>query len=161
MDTKKDLQYRMYVLVERHLSPLDKGIQSAHAICEYYNLAKKYNKGIEYFDKWSMFDKTLIVLNGGTVINLNEIIELMYQNDVDLFGVFREIDLDDIVTAISVLVDERVFDNIKYPDFDEWCEIYENEDKEDSTSYDKWVSFIGGKENVFLRNLLNSKRLAI
>ncbi len=158
MDNK--LQYRMYVLAERHLSPLDKGIQSAHAICEYYNLSKKYSKNVEYFDKWSMTDKTIIVLNGGTVIDLNETIEIMCQNDIDLLGIFREIDLGDIVTAISVLVDERVFDHIKYPDFEEWCETFENKDKENSTLYDEWVTFIGGKQNVFLRNFLNSKKLA-
>lgn len=158
MDNK--LQYRMYVLAERHLSPLDKGIQSAHAICEYYNLAKKYSKNVECFDKWSMTDKTIIVLNGGTVIDLNETIEIMHQNDVDLLGIFREIDLGDIVTAISILVDERVFDHIKYPDFEEWCETFENKDKENSTLYDEWVTFIGGKQNVFLRNFLNSKKLA-
>lgn len=158
MDNK--LQYSMYVLAERHLSPLDKGIQSAHAICEYYNLVKKYSKNVECFDKWSMTDKTIIVLNGGTVIDLNETIEIMHQNDVDLLGIFREIDLGNIVTAVSVLVDERVFDHIKYPDFEEWCEIIENKDKENSTLYDKWVTFIGGKQNVFLRNFLNSKKLA-
>ena len=32
----KYLTYRTYVFVERHLSPIDKGIQSAHAVIEYY-----------------------------------------------------------------------------------------------------------------------------
>ena len=40
----EDLKYRMYILVERHLSPLDKGIQSAHAVAEYYNECRLWNK---------------------------------------------------------------------------------------------------------------------
>ena len=50
----EDLKYRMYILVERHLSPLDKGIQSAHAVAEYYNECRLWNKKEEMkaFDKW-------------------------------------------------------------------------------------------------------------
>ena len=70
----EDLKYRMYILVERHLSPFDKGIQSAHAVAEYYNECRLWNKKEEMkaFDKWANEDKTLILLNGGTVIDLDK-----------------------------------------------------------------------------------------
>ena len=55
---QKILEQRMYVFVERHLSPIDKGIQSAHAVVEYSNKFSK-NENFEVdgkfeggFDTW-------------------------------------------------------------------------------------------------------------
>lgn len=44
IDTK-GRKYRMYCFVERHLSPIDKGIQAAHSIVEYSNL---YSENTDY-----------------------------------------------------------------------------------------------------------------
>ena len=57
-----ELKYRMYGLVNYQLSGIQKGIQFGHAVVEY---------GLKYFNtdeykRWANFDKTFIILNGGT-----------------------------------------------------------------------------------------------
>lgn len=110
-----DRKYRMYCLVLRQLSPIQKGVQSAHSIVEYGN---KYGEEDSYI-VWNRADKTIIMLDGGTLPELEEIIEDLKENKVK-YSIFREEDLGDIVTSISILVDERVFDRKNYPDFDSW-----------------------------------------
>ena len=56
------MKYRMYSLVLRQLNPIQKGVQTTHAAIEYANT---YFKTAEY-QSWSNFDKTLIMLDGGT-----------------------------------------------------------------------------------------------
>ena len=179
----KYLTYRTYVFVERHLSPIDKGIQSAHAVIEYYNEAKIWNKTDEKnnFDKWATFDKTLILLDGGCVNDLDDIEETLSINLIH-HGSFREPDLDNILTSIAVVVDERVFNKEDYPDYQEWlkkekkmyftksedfyyyfnannCDFTNNEVMHNSL-YKEWVNFIGGKKNVILREMINNRKLA-
>lgn len=174
IDTNEiDRKYRMYCLVLKQLSPIQKGVQSAHSIVEYAN---KYHNEEPYII-WSRADKTIIMLDGGTLTELNDIIEELDENDVK-YAVFREEDLGEIVTSISILADERVFDKKTYPDFDRWrdykypvreyhCVLYVGEFDHDPNdyTYDKhhkeWVEdVIGGKQNEFLRELLSSKRLS-
>ena len=52
----------MYSLVLRQLSPIQKGVQSAHSIVEYAN---KFYKSSEYIQCVNV-DKTIIVRDGGT-----------------------------------------------------------------------------------------------
>ena len=61
-------KYRMYSLVLRQLSPIQKGVQSAHSIIEYAN---KFYKSSEYI-QWANVDKTIIILDGGTYPELKE-----------------------------------------------------------------------------------------
>lgn len=168
-----DRKYRMYCLVLRQLSPIQKGVQSAHSIVEYGN---KYGEEDSYI-VWSRADKTIIMLDGGTLPELEEIIEDLKENKVK-YSVFREEDLGDIVTSISILADERVFDRKNYPDFDSWrnnkypvrpmhCVAYIGNFDHDPNDYtygehhDEWLNeVIGGKQNEFLRELLGSKRLS-
>lgn len=174
-----DRSYRMYCLVLRQLSPIQKGVQSAHSIVEY---ADKYCNTVEY-ETWSRVNKTIIMLDGGVVGELNDIIQQLEEHDVK-YAIFEEEDLDNIVTSISILVDEKVFDGIKYPDFDVWRNRkYPNRgvfltnnivsdmilgksfDPTYDPMYDKhhneWLNeVIGGEKNEFLRNLLKYKRLA-
>ena len=56
------MEFRMYVLVLKQLSGIDKGIQAAHACLEY---ALKYGETNDYRN-YINNDKTIIVLNGGT-----------------------------------------------------------------------------------------------
>ena len=170
----RDYNYRMYCLVLRQLSPIQKGVQSAHSIVEY---ADKYGYTIEYLT-WSRVNKTIIMLDGGTLLELNDIIEVLEENEIK-YAVFREEDLGDIITSISILVDERVFDRKAYPDFNTWRDNkypvrpvhyvayiggeYDH-DPNDYTweiHHEEWINdVIGGKANEFLRNLLSNKRLA-
>lgn len=154
----EDLKYRMYVLVEHHLSPLDKGIQSTHAVVEYYNECRLWNKKevLKAFDKWANDDKTLILLNGGSVIDLDKTLELFEENNI-AYGVFREPDLDNIVTAVAVLADERIFED-KYMPFDVW-QMKALLNKSLVSCGREYESYIGGHENVILKELLNDKKI--
>ena len=98
------------------------------------------------------------------------------------FATFNEPDLGDQLTSVVFIVDERVFNRKKYPDFSDWlmnskyadlirAELGENvytiseniknsNNKEDKKSYNEWISFVGGEKNVFLRDFLKNFKLA-
>lgn len=136
----KGRKYIMYCFVERHLSPIDKGIQAAHSIVEYSNL---YSENIDYVI-WSYSDKTIVLLNGGTVTDLCDICKELTDLNVN-FSIFREEDLGEIVTSVAVLVDDRVF----APYEDEGLKIEEVINKsEEEHRID------------FLRELIRTKHLA-
>ena len=114
------LQYRMYGLVPYNLSPIQQGIQFGHAVVEY---GLSYAEDHAYQD-WAHNDKTFIILNGGTTNNneerygtLNYAESELYSMSVDI-ATFNEPDLGDQLTAIVFLVDERVYDYLKYPAYD-------------------------------------------
>lgn len=96
-------------------------------------------------------DKTLILLNGGTVIGLDKTLELFEENNI-AYGAFREPDLDNIVTAVEVMADERIFDD-NYRLKALLNNVYSSCEKE----YEK---HIGGHGNVILKEFLNGKKLA-
>jgi hypothetical protein len=70
--------------------------------------------------------------------------------------------LNDALTAIVFLVDERVFNKKKYPEPKYPAEIGTKELERVPTIKETaaWVKSIGGKKNVFLRNFLMNFRLA-
>lgn len=87
--------------------------------------------------------------------------------------------LGDQLTAVVFIVDERVFNKKKYPDFEDWViekygdlitgdgsayqiarRIKESKSKEDQKVYLSWIKLIGGEKNVFLRDFLKNFRLA-
>jgi hypothetical protein len=78
-----------------------------------------------------------------------------------LFASFNEPDLGDQLTAFVFLVDERVWDKEKYPDFIPVdYGVIPSSEKNEFERYEKWVSSIGGVENAFLRDYLKNFRLA-
>lgn len=109
------------------------------------------------FDKWANEDKTLILLNGGTVIGLDKTLELFEENNI-AYGAFREPDLDNIVTAVAVMADERIFDD-NYMSFDVWRlkALLNNAYSSCKNEYEK---YIGGHGNVILKEFLNNKKIA-
>lgn len=139
IDTK-GRKYRMYCFVERHLSPIDKGIQAAHSIVEYSNL---YGENIDYVI-WSFSDKTIVLLNGGSVTDLCDICKKLTDLDIN-FSVFREEDLGNIVTSVAVLVEDSVFET-------EEDESFEIEEVGEKTEEERRIDF--------LRELIKSKHLA-
>jgi len=93
--------------------------------------------------------------------------------------------LNQSLTALSIIVDERVFNRKDYPDFVNWLldiKMYESAKDEANKNnpelwvnlrlhpelhqemfpeyYKEWVRFAGGVKNVFLRELLEDKKLA-
>lgn len=110
----------MYGFVPYNISEIQKGIQFGHAVVEY---AQKFFN-TEAYQRWATKDKTFIILNGGT---FNDGVEdgqeygSMEQIYADLnsrelpLAYFREPDLNNGLSGIVLLADERVYDWKKYP----------------------------------------------
>ena len=195
---EQKLELRMYGLVPYNISPIQQAIQFGHAVVEYGQMIKlpqslnkmELNAPLIY-DEWANNWKTFIILNGGTTNHrnnedglpfgtLNNHLLSLRENNIDV-ATFREPDLGDQLTAVVFIVDERVFNRKKYPDFEDWVienygdliradhyttsymlarKIKESDSKSDKKVYDKWVNFIGGQKNVFLRDFLKNFKLA-
>ena len=166
---KNSRTYRMYGLVPYNLSPIQQGIQFGHAVVEY---ALEYGT-TEKYQQWAREDKTFIILNGGTTNNrwddegnnyigsLNNHRQLLSDMGIQ-FRSFFEPDLGDQLTAVVFLVDDRVFDKVKWPDYD--GPYYLNGTPE-ATSYWNWMMKFDESEQearriVFLREFLKNFRLA-
>jgi hypothetical protein len=158
------LEYRMYGLVAYQLSgTIHAGIQFGHAVVEYGQFVKDIPPFEIIYNKFANKDKTFIILNGGTTNEnpnrlgtLQQHVEKLKNNNI-LIAEFREPDLNDTLTAVVFLVDERVFNKSLYPDFVKDEKV---SDKTNEKQYNEWVEKIGGQKNVFLREFLPNFRLA-
>lgn len=166
----KDRTYRMYGLVPYNISPIQQGIQFGHAVVEY---------GLEFFgtpeyQQWANEDKTFIILNGGTtntrfdtdghdhIGSLNNHRQLLSDEGVQ-FRSFFEPDLGDQLTAVVFLVDDRVFDKVKWPDYD--GPYYADMKSPMENIYYEWKMEFADTEKeadqiIFLREFLKNFRLA-
>ena len=191
------LELRMYGLVPYNISPIQQGIQFGHAVVEYGQKMKylgEHNQSLNtQYNDWADNWKTFIILNGGVTNNktslkdglpfgsLNNHLLTLMDNNVE-FAQFNEPDLGDQLTAVVFIVDERVFNRGKYPDFGDWVidnygdllitddpyetrksiinKLKESSNKEDKKVYQTWVNFVGGEKNVFLIDFLRNFRLA-
>lgn len=188
MEEEKVLEYRMYFFVPYNVSEIQKSLQAGHSALEY---AHRYGQSDEF--KNFMNNKTWIILNGGTTNDerdfdgialgtLNQIGDQLNENNIE-FAFFREPDLNNALTALCFICDERVFNRKDYPDFVDYIldiKMYA-EAKATSTAenmimlkiktneelitmfpeyYKEWVRFVGGIKNVFLRELIKDKKLA-
>lgn len=161
MNEEKKLEYRMYVLSLRHLSPINKACQGIHSSLEYAN---KYHDDPEY-RKYIEVDKTLIMVDGGTHQDMVEI-----HRQFDEVGIkhsyFIEPDLSNCFTAITVIADERVWDKKYFQSYQEYydyfIEFYENGIDSDGIepNYEEWLEHIGGEKNAKLIEILSNKRLS-
>lgn len=188
----KELELRMYFLTIYQLTGIQQGIQCGHSALEY---AYKYGQ-TELFKEFVLQHKTWIILNGGTTNDqrdfegisqgtLNQIGDQLMENDIDIAW-FREPDLNDALTSLCFIADERVFNRKDYPDFVDWLidvKMYaDTKDEALKTNsnnwielklksmevlqemfpeyYKEWVRFVGGVKNVFLRDLIKDKKLA-
>lgn len=158
---REQVRYRMYGLVPYNISPIQQGIQFGHAVVEY---------GLEYGHKsddpylqWARNDKTFIILNGGTTNRNEDHWGTLNQSVLELgrlrvqYTTFYEPDLGDQLTAIVFLVDERVWDKEKYPEFNKFLEV-------DHTNLEKdyYKQLFGDDTDQILgmREFLSNYRLA-
>ena len=164
---------RMYGLVPYNISDIQKSIQFGHSVVEAFNHFEGKNRELLY--DWSRNWKTFIILNGGTTNwgtngykgSLNQHYETLLANKVN-FSYFKEPDLGDQLTAITFIVDERVFNKEKYPDYIEYIlpedmsfeNFLINPNPVKRQTYEEWVEKVGGEKNVFLREFLEPFRLA-
>jgi hypothetical protein len=158
-------KYRLYGLVPYNISPIQQGIQFMHAAIEYAN---EFGESDSYY-QWSRYDKTVIILNGGTTNTnsdfqgtLNSHLTTLLQNNVKV-SKFYEPDLGDQMTAIVFLVDDRVWDKVTWPDYDggDAIEVKLGGRSLDRQYYD-WENQFGSDANdvVFMRNFLKQFRFA-
>jgi hypothetical protein len=182
----------MYFFVPYNLSPIQQAIQAGHAGMQYVYTHGFRPELISFMDN----DKTWIVLNGGTTrtdpndpgtmqILLNEIFVFNEQHPDNSVNkcVFHEPDINNALTAICFLADERVWDYENYPDFVDFimnvkmyaqakaatpvenyimlkAQSIEHLQEIFPEYYEDWVAFLGGEKNLFLRNLIKNKKLA-
>lgn len=187
--TEKFLELRMYTLVPYNIDAIQKGIQHEHSVTA-YNVAHVMDNDepCELYKRWAKEWKTVILLNGGTSNEghwerqgyrdfqyygtMEDHLQTLQKNNVKL-SFFKEPDLNNMISGISFILDERVFNRTLYPDFvnapypwsgkrgytptDEEMEKWEAGNQ---ANYEKWVEKIGGEKNVFLREFTRGFRLA-
>lgn len=104
------MQQKMYSIVVRHLSGIQKGIQHGHSKDEY----EFFNKNERQYQEWLENYKTVIVLETYSCQLLRDAKQALEDNGIEV-RMFYEPDLDNIPTSISFLVDETVWDKENYP----------------------------------------------
>lgn len=172
----ENLELRMYGLLANQLSSLQKGLQFANSVVEY-----SIQHNTEEYLEWAVSWKKYTLLDGGTTNSdpmhsgiLNQYALELSKMNVPI-SCFYDEDLGYQLTSVCFIVDERVFNFEKYPDYNigrkletiEWEEFIENreklfdsfsdEDKElfmDQSEKDIWIHFIGGYRNYQLREFL-------
>ncbi len=156
-------------MVLRQLSPMQKGIQSLHAVVNYsqhIKILEKYGDRPELcqvYNEWADIDKTMIILDGGTS---KELLETLYslQNYNIYVSDFNECDLDDITTAFCFIVDERVWNAVKYPSYNSYALRLVGDMNSDQI-FEQYVNEIWNgepfKEYLELRDLIFSKKLSL
>ena len=118
---REKVKYRMYGLVPYNISPIQQGIQFGHAVVEYS--IGRYGSHDDY-KQWAKEDKTFIILDGGTTNDNEERLGSLNKSvrrleDICIpYATFNEPDLGDQLTAVVFLVDDRVWDKEKYPEYD-------------------------------------------
>jgi hypothetical protein len=96
---------RLYSFVNRYLSDIQKGIQTAHLVGE---LAAKYCNDA-MFEEWRDEHKTIIVLDGGDCIKLYDIFKFLSASNPDemyryLVGCFYEDEsLEGALTCVGII----------------------------------------------------------
>lgn len=157
------MEYRMYGLVARSLSDMQKAIQFGHAVVEYELLSRNSSEIRQMYDDWAYDGKTFIILNGGSTNSqslrrgtLQENFEFLESNGI-IVAPFFEPDVNDAMTAFVFLVDERVWNKEKYPDY---IPLPIPDFDEELTHHQEWVEGIGGRKNEILREFLPRFKLA-
>lgn len=186
------LELRMYFFVPYNISPIQQGIQAGHALGRYCLRYGRYDPQHIVWDFLEKFE-TWIILNGGTTNDerdfeaipagsLNLIGDQLQDNNIE-FSFMIEPDLNQALTALCIICDERVFNREDYPDFMDYIvdvKMYkhakdampaenliflkslgiEKSEEMFPEYYKEWVRLLGGVKNVFLRELTRDKKKA-
>lgn len=112
---------RLYSFVNaNYLKHIQHGLQTAHAAVELYN---KYPENTDdgnclrydILNEWARNHKTIIILDGGDCLDLEEIVKFFKLNDAALglpWSYFKEDSrsLNNALTAVSVVVPAEIYD---------------------------------------------------
>jgi hypothetical protein len=94
------------------------------------------------------------MLDGGTYQEMKECRDTLSDLGVP-YSTFYEQDLGNLLTSISFLVEDKVWDSKTYPSYED--ELDESSDSENPI----WLIMMGGKRNLEFRKFLSSKRLSM
>ena len=167
--------WRMYFFVPYNISDIQKGIQAGHCAEQY---AKKYSvvsagQAKKYWREYVSFDKTWMIMNGGTTNSdilynqteplgtLNQIKNSLEDNNID-YAYFIEPDINNALTAVCFLADERVYDFETYPNYENWVsmELDNNFETNEFGYCPKYFDLIGGTKNIFLKSIIENAGFA-
>ena len=159
------MEYRTYEIVLRHLSGVNKGVQAEHSAKRY--IWKYRNEPLTEIVMENLENETTIMVDGGTHQDMVEI-----HNRFEDAGIhhtyFIEPDLNDCMTAITVIADERVWDRKNYKSYSEFVDLCMIEDglnpllSSIRPGYiEQWYEYIGGEKNSILMEILQNKKLSI
>lgn len=183
----KPEKYKMFFLVNRYLSDIQKGIQCGHAALEFSN---KFTEHLEY-KHFINHDKTWVILDGG-ISNSDKDEQGTMENHLNYlnkYGInnsyFCESSLNNTLTAICFLVPQIVFDRKIVLNFPDWIRTDENvitnynvdrrlkmvehhynnelhdDIKEDyEKCYNVWCNKLGGHKYGILRDFINQFKTA-
>ncbi|CAL9978199.1 hydrolase [Vibrio phage D479] len=99
---------KCYVFVNTKMSGINAGIQALHAVAE---LSLQNDEDGNYVE-WAENHKTVVLLNGGSHTDLIDV-HFTLDNHCVPNGVFREVDVNNSVTAVAVVADNFVMDAIE------------------------------------------------
>lgn len=148
------LKQRLYSIVLRHLSGIQKGIQHGHSkdiFEERFSFKPEYKK-------WLTEDKTVIVLETNSVQQLLNAASELTNAGIEV-GTFLEEDLSFIPTSISFLVDEKVWDFETYPNISFITSSLDNRTLRDAMQLEANTN-VYGKEISFLKQFIRKFNLA-
>ena len=181
--TEMYLEYRMYFMVPYNISGRQAGIQALHAVVEYQQNVRGMGKVEDLYNLWATKWKTVIVCNGGTTNNDPQ--DMWYgtmqqkRDQLSEMGIpyseFHEPDMNNAMSAVAFLVDERVFLDELYPNYVDMPTPWKDKPRgyrpkeeevakweaENAKNREKWVEKIGGPKNDFLRTFCNKHTLRL
>lgn len=134
----KNHNYKLYGLVLRHLSQLQKSIQFSHAIAEFTH---DYHDDYIY-NKWFDNNKTMVMLDINSSKEMEDIINKLNENGYK-FSTFREPDLNNICTCVCFIMDTS-----------DVSDCYSN------FIYDVLLNKITIDENDKLKKIIKSKKIS-
>jgi hypothetical protein len=186
LKSEKYLELRMYTLVPYNLLGIQMGIQHEHAVVQHLlNNVHCPHPDSRRVERWASKWKTSVLLNGGTsneghwvehgegkvwyVGSMQQHLEKIKATGIK-YSTFYEPDLNSMLTGISFILDERVFNKKLYPNYVELPFNPEIDGVDDFTirnwednnamCYAKWVEKMGGEQNVEMRKIIQPLSLA-
>lgn len=111
---------RLYTFCNYYLSSLQQGLQTAHVVHELFTKYGDVNEGHRY-DKleyeqllnWAEDHKTIVILNGGNCLTLNDLLTFLYgdSNEFAFSGFYEdEQSLNNALTCVGIVLPERIYD---------------------------------------------------
>ena len=164
-----EYELRGYGIMPYNCKEIQAGIQYSHAITEYV-VDNYQTPAFRLFLEWAKKFKTAVLLDGGTsnhsknrysdeeyIGTMEKHAKALSDNGI-IFSTFYEPDLNDMLSGIFLIADERVFNTKKYPDYgfdyDLTTETFVRNVNFGLKPTEDWIETIGGSKNFFLRNYL-------